>query len=189
MARRRFQLALHDTHENHLRAIEHLMKFDKYSRSKEITMIFLAGYQVLYGNANHAIPPSMSSVLEEHDNLMRMLVHTRLGGQALDGSSRPNPVPSSVPEASASSEAGKPATAAPEQAPEKQSPAPAFERAGSKHPNLDNDAGLKPGAGSIEKEKKVETFAEEDLVDENPADIYSDSDSLEDEPLDPLTLL
>lgn len=76
--RRRYQVNLYTEHSKHLELIEHLMSFDKNKRSSELTMLILAGYQVLYGKGDTGLDRSTSLLLDERDHLISLLA-SRLG--------------------------------------------------------------------------------------------------------------
>lgn len=78
--RRRYQVNLYTEHSKHLELIEHLMTFDKNKRSSELTMLLLAGYQVLYGKGDTGLDKSTSMLLDERDHLISLLA-SRLGQQ------------------------------------------------------------------------------------------------------------
>lgn len=72
--RRRYQVNLYTEHSKHLDLIEHLMSFDKNKRSSELTMLLLAGYQVLYGKGDTGFDRSTSTLLDEQDQLLSLLL-------------------------------------------------------------------------------------------------------------------
>lgn len=50
------------------------MSFDKNKRSSELTMLLLAGYQVLYGKADTGVDRSTSMLIDEQERLLAILM-------------------------------------------------------------------------------------------------------------------
>lgn len=88
--RRRYQVNLYTEHSKHLDLIEHLMSFDKNKRSSELTMLLLAGYQVLYGKGDTGFDKSSSMLIDEHERLLSILTSR----MAAPGNQAPQQVPS-----------------------------------------------------------------------------------------------
>lgn len=190
--RRRYQVNLYTEHTKHLDLIEHLMKFDKNKRSGELTMLLLAGYQVLYGQGNGLIDRSTSILLEEQERMMSLLLQRGSTPQGVQQGQAPGTEvyaqPHSHPDRSwtnqsetirrseikSSSEGGQEKT----KAPEIETSRVPIEKPTEKIASVPRY-----------QESMAPKYNSDDLVDEDPSISMVEEPDLEEDVVDPLSLL
>lgn len=165
--------------------IEHLMSFDKNKRSSELTMLLLAGYQVLYGKGDTGLDKSTSMLLDERDHLISLLA-SRLGQQPQP---QINP-PTYPPHTESTRRRGQEGTGnlGQEQVPSP-SPAPKREvretesRASNASKNSEGD-----NSNNVSKSAPKKIYNQHDLTDEDPSIHEVPEPDLEEDVVDPLSL-
>lgn len=199
--RRRYQVNLYTEHSKHLDLIEHLMSFDKNKRSSELTMLLLAGYQVLYGKGDTGFDRSTSMLIDEQERLLSILASRQQAAGY--------PGPPQVPSASYPDSPRKPSEAPSDQyEPRKQSTEDVGAGESSPTPGyLKNDSPKAEGftkkpfdkAEELKKETnnkspkpsshEQEQYDSSDLTEEDPSINGVEEPDLDEDVVDPLSLI
>lgn len=204
--RRRYQVNLYTEHSKHLDLIEHLMSFDKNKRSSELTMLLLAGYQVLYGKGDTGFDRSTSTLLEEQERLLAILA-ARQQAPGLSGHPQfpsvnyPEPpsvsgTPREPDVVQKGAEKSPPMQEVTGQKEADQTQAGGFNRGGDSKESMDSVKDRrKESISSDEKPKEpvdstiTKDYDSNDLADEDPSITGIEDQDLDEDIVDPLSLL